>query len=75
MAQKKPPSPKAARRHPSPEAALSEPKFTGVPPQGPRPSPGIARHFSQEHDRAAEAGFLGGKPGVAAVGTKPGQKG
>lgn len=47
-----------------PDPALAEPKFTGVPPQGPSPSPGIARHFSQEHDRGAEAGRLGGKPGA-----------
>ncbi|MBB3898657.1 hypothetical protein [Roseococcus suduntuyensis] len=47
-----------------PDPALAEPKFTGVPRQEPNPSPGIARHFSQEHDRVAEAGRLGGKPGA-----------
>ena len=55
-------APKKQAQHPDP--ALAEPKFTGVPPQGPSPSPGIARHFSQEHDRGAEAGRLGGKPGA-----------
>jgi hypothetical protein len=49
------------KQDPKPDHALAEPKFHGVPPQGPSPSPGIARHFSQEHDRAAEAGRLGGK--------------
>lgn len=43
------------------EHNLDEPKFYGVPRQEPNPAPGIARHFSQEHDRVAEAGRLGGK--------------
>lgn len=60
MAQKKQDQTKAAR----PDPALAEPKFTGVPRQEAGPSPGIARHFSQEHDRAAEAGRLGGRPGA-----------
>lgn len=59
----------------TPDPALSEPKFTGVPPQGPSPSPGVARHFSQEHDRSAEAGRLGGKPGPDKREGKPAKKG
>lgn len=55
-----------------PDPALAEPKFTGVPRQEPNPSPGIARHFSQEHDRVAEAGRLGGKPGAETEDKKPG---
>ncbi len=60
MADKRNPRPSSPSKAADP--ALAEPKFTGVPPQGPSPSPGIARHFSQEHDRGAEAGRLGGKP-------------
>lgn len=62
MADKRKSSPPS--REPATDPALAEPKFTGVPPQGPNPSPGVARHFSQEHDRGAEAGRLGGKPGA-----------
>jgi hypothetical protein len=54
---------------------LAEPKFLGVPPQGPSPSPGVARHFSQEHDRAAEAGRLGGKPSAEGQQGKSAKKG
>lgn len=54
------------------DPALAEPKFTGVPRQDPSPSPGIARHFSQEHDRVAEAGRLGGKPEMGTTDKKPG---
>jgi len=57
---------------PATDLALAEPKFTGVPPQGPSPSPGPARHFSQEHDRGGEAGRLGGKPGAEEA--QPGRK-
>jgi hypothetical protein len=54
------------------DPALAEPKFHGVPRQGPGPSPDVARRFSQEHDRAAEDGRLGSKPGPAG---KPAKKG
>lgn len=64
MAHKKQNPPQAGQ----PDPALAEPKFTGVPRQDPNPSPGIARHFSQEHDRLAEAGRLGGRPGAESTG-------
>lgn len=63
-------SPKKPPQNPS----MAEPKFRGVARPAPDVAPGIARHFSQEHDRAAEAARLGGKPGAKIRPAKPAQK-